>query len=195
MKMTSFPVHTVEKIIIAFGLKDNKITPIDGEPTLKSLIKADNELRNASVRVSHCAGGNFGYLYLTELQVVYNTISNIPYVPPFNPGETPNFVNLFGNAMETAKIEWQHNRQAFDMHQNVNAALITVFKQALDPEIISNMETDTNILAVMDFITYLDQYMRTYGRADPLAVNRIKREMEVQWDMGSHYSSNTSANQ
>jgi hypothetical protein len=34
----SYPVHTVEEIIATFGLKDNKITPIDGEPTLQSLI-------------------------------------------------------------------------------------------------------------------------------------------------------------
>jgi hypothetical protein len=37
--MTSFPVHTVEEIIAAFGLGDNKITPIEGEPTLQMLIK------------------------------------------------------------------------------------------------------------------------------------------------------------
>jgi hypothetical protein len=42
--MTSFPVHTVEEIITAFGLKDIKITPINGEPTLQSLIKAHNRV-------------------------------------------------------------------------------------------------------------------------------------------------------
>jgi hypothetical protein len=123
--------------------------------------------------VRHCARGNFGYLYLTELAVVYNTISSIPYVPPMDPGEMP---------METAKIEWQHNHQTYDMHLNVNSALVTVFKQALDPEIIADMETDTNILAIKDFLTYFNQYMRTYRRADLLAVNRIKREMEEPLD-------------
>jgi hypothetical protein len=132
--------------------------------------------------VRHRARGNFGYLYLVELEVVYNTISNIPYVTPFNPGNTPNLVNLFGTAVETAKIEWQHNHQAYNMHQNVNTALITVFKQAIDPEILSDMETDNNILSITDFIPYFDAFMRTYGRTDPLAVNRIKKEMEVQWD-------------
>jgi hypothetical protein len=57
-----------------------------------------------------------------------------------DPGEMPNLVNLFGNAMETAKIEWQHNCQAYDMHRNVNTALITVFKQALNPEIIAGYQ-------------------------------------------------------
>jgi hypothetical protein len=59
----SCPVHTVKEIIAAFGLKDNKITLIDGEPTLQSLIKAHSELRNASVLVRHCARGNFAPLY------------------------------------------------------------------------------------------------------------------------------------
>ena len=72
---TSFPVHTVEDIIAAFGLKDGKITPIDGEPTLQTLIKAHNKLCNASIKIRHCARGNFGYLYLVELPVVYATWS------------------------------------------------------------------------------------------------------------------------
>jgi hypothetical protein len=44
------------------------------------------------------------------------------------------------------------------------------------------METDTNILAIKDFLTYFNQYMRTYRRADLLAVDRIKREMEEPLD-------------
>jgi hypothetical protein len=97
--MMSYPVHTFEEIIATFGLKDNKITPIDGEPTLQSLMQAHSELRDASVRVCHCARGNFGYLYLVKLPVVYASMSNIPYVPPIDPSETPNLINLFGNAM------------------------------------------------------------------------------------------------
>jgi hypothetical protein len=77
-------------------LKDNKITPIDGEPTLQTLTKAHSELRNAY---------NFGSLYLVKLETVYNTISNIPYVAPFDPGKTPNLVNFYSTAVETAKIE------------------------------------------------------------------------------------------
>jgi hypothetical protein len=37
--MTSFPVHTVEDIITTFGLKEGKITPIDGDPTLQTLLR------------------------------------------------------------------------------------------------------------------------------------------------------------
>jgi hypothetical protein len=54
------------------------------------------------------------------------------------------------------------------MHRNVNAALIAVFKKALDPDTIADMETDPNILAITDFIIYFDQYMRSYRLVDPL---------------------------
>jgi hypothetical protein len=57
------------------------------------------------MKIRHCARGNFRYLYLVELPAVYATWSNIPYVTPINPGETPNLTNLFCNAMETAKNE------------------------------------------------------------------------------------------
>jgi hypothetical protein len=45
-------------------------------------------------------------------------------VPPINPGDAPNLTNLFGNAMEQVKIEWARNRQVYEMHKNVNTALI-----------------------------------------------------------------------
>jgi hypothetical protein len=99
--MTLFPVHTIEDIITAFGLKDSKITPINGDPTLQTLLKAHDELRNASIKIQHCAKGNFGYLYLVELLAVYATWSNIL---PVDPGDTPNVINLYGNAMEQAKL-------------------------------------------------------------------------------------------
>jgi hypothetical protein len=59
--------------------------------------------------------------------------------------------------METAKIEWAHNRQVYEMHKNVNAALISVFRQAIDPEVIADVETDPQIHQVTDFLTYFDQ--------------------------------------
>jgi hypothetical protein len=180
---SSFPVHTVEDIIAAFGLKDNKITPIEGTPTLQTLLRAHNELRNASIKIRHCAKGNFGYLYLTELPVVYATWQpNIPYVPPINPGDTPNLTNLFGNAMEQAKIEWARNRQVYEMHKNVNTALISVFRKAIDSDIIVDIETDPAIHGVEDFLTYFDQFMRGYGHTDPLAVEKITKAMEEPWN-------------
>lgn len=184
--MTSFPVHTVEDIITTFGLKEGKITPIDGDPTLQTLLKAHDELRNASMKIRHCAKGNFGYLYLVELPAVYATWSNIPYIPPTDPGDTPNIANLFGNAMEQAKLNWQHEKQVFDMHKNVNTALISVFRQAFDAEIISDMETDPLIHTVTDFLTYFDQFMKAYGHIDPLAVETMRNKMEEQWDPTTH---------
>jgi hypothetical protein len=91
-------------------------------------------------------------------------------------------MNLFGNAMETAKIEWAHNRQVYDMHKNVNAALISVFRQAIDPEVIADVETDPQIHQVTDFLTYFDQFMRQYGRTDALATEKLHEDMKEPWD-------------
>jgi hypothetical protein len=180
--MTSFPVHTVEDIITTFGLKDGKI----GDPTLQTLLKAHDELRNASMKIRHCARGNFGYLYLVELLAVYATWSNIPYIPPSNPGDTPNLANLYGNAMEQAKLNWQHEKQVYEMHKNVNTVLISIFGQAFDAEIISDMETDPLIHTVTDFLTYFDQFMKLYGHIDPLAVKTMLKAMDEQWDPTTH---------
>jgi hypothetical protein len=113
---SSFPVHTVEDIIAAFRLKDNKITPIEGTPTLQTLLRAHNELLNASIKIWHCARGNFGYLYLTELPVVYATWQpNIPYVPPINPGDTPNL---------TTYLAMQWNKPRLNGHTIVSRMCI-----------------------------------------------------------------------
>jgi hypothetical protein len=162
-KTTSFPIHAVEDIISAFGLKEGKITPIDGEPTLQTLLKAHNELRNASIKIRHCTKGNFGYLYLVELPAVHDAWSNTPYIPPVDPGNTSNLANLYSNAMEQAKHNWQCKKQVFGMHKNVNTALISVFRQTFNSEIISDMETDDPLIhTITNFLTYFDQYMKAH---------------------------------
>jgi hypothetical protein len=104
---STFPVHTVEDIIAAFGSKDIKIMPINGTPNLQTLIKAHDELCNVSMKIRHCARGNFSFLYLTELPSMYATwSSSIPYVLPIDPGDTPNLVNLLGKSIETAKLQY-----------------------------------------------------------------------------------------
>ena len=72
------------------------------------------------------------------------------------------------------------------MHKNVNAALISVFRQAFDPEIISNIETDPLIHTITDFLTYFDQYMKAYEHIDPLAVETMTKTMNKQWDPRTH---------
>jgi hypothetical protein len=116
------------------------------------------------------------------------TWSNTPYFPPVDPGDTPNLANLYGNAMEGAKLNWRCKKQVFDMHKYVNTALISVFCQAFDSEIISDMETDPLIHTVTNFLTYFDfdQYMKAYGHIDPLAVETMRKAMDEQWNPTTH---------
>jgi hypothetical protein len=84
--------------------------------------------------------------------------------------------------METAKIEWAHNRPVYEMHKNVNAALISVFRQAINPEVIADVETDPQIHQVTNFLTYFDQFMRAYSRTDALATKKLHEDMKEPWD-------------
>jgi hypothetical protein len=68
------------------------------------------------------------------------------------------------------------------MHKNVNAALISAFRQAIDPEIISDVETDPNVHQITDFINYFDQFMRQYGRTDALVTEKLLEDMKTPWD-------------
>jgi len=70
------------------------IDPIIGQPNYESLAEVHLKLNtNAALVHSHLGDGRLGLLYLTVTPVVYNTQSNIPFVPPTNPGPIPMIPN------------------------------------------------------------------------------------------------------
>ena len=140
---SSYPVTSVEDIIATFGLRNNEFTPISGEPTLTNLLRIHSEARDAALRITHCLQERrYGYLYLVEDDQICQSYGAAPYVPPVDPGDMPNLLGLsaFGNEAEQTKVIFYKQKQIFDMHKNVNDALVVCFRKAIKKEYIEDVE-------------------------------------------------------
>ena len=75
---------TVDKIKDAFP--HPTIEQIVGQPGYETIKPMHQHLNaNAASINSHLGNGRLGLLYLTVQPAVFNTLSNIPFIPPTNP--------------------------------------------------------------------------------------------------------------
>ena len=66
------------------------IQPIVGQPTYETLAEVHLKLNtNAASVHSHLGNGKLSLLFLTVAPAIYNTQSNIVFVPPADPGPSP----------------------------------------------------------------------------------------------------------
>ena len=78
----------IESIVDTFPYPT--IPPIHELPSY-STIKDINVKLNANAAVhSELGDGNLGYLYLAVTDAVYETLSDVPFAKPANPGMLPN---------------------------------------------------------------------------------------------------------
>jgi hypothetical protein len=81
-------VATVETLVAGFPFPT--VLPIVGEPNYESIATLHRDLNaNAASIQSHLGNGQLGLLSLTVSPTVYATLSNTAFVPPVNPGPTP----------------------------------------------------------------------------------------------------------
>jgi hypothetical protein len=85
--INNMPSSDIDKVVD--GFPHPTIFPITGMPNYEALSELNLKLNsNASSVHSDLRNGQLGLLALTVLVAVYNMLSNIPFVPPPNPGPT-----------------------------------------------------------------------------------------------------------
>ena len=81
---------TVDEITAKFRIK--KLTRIEVEPTYEAISRLSQELyTNAATLARPLGGGQHGHIGMVMKPSLYESLSNIPYVTPKNPGPTPKF--------------------------------------------------------------------------------------------------------
>ena len=76
---------TIESIIDSF--LHPTLTPIEGIPTFAIIRQLQLELNsNASLIHSNSGDSKLGLLYVAVSQTAYNDLSDVPFIPPINPG-------------------------------------------------------------------------------------------------------------
>jgi hypothetical protein len=111
------------------------LTKIHGKPVYESLQNVLIELKaNASSVPSTLGGGQHGHLGLLLSTVRYLTVPlAVPWVTPGNPGLFAPPDAGTGPQIEAARDVWRGLKQAFDICQATDKALVAQLVEAIDP--------------------------------------------------------------
>ena len=100
---------TAEKIVESFP--HPTILPIIGQPNYETIAEVHLKLNaNAASVHSHRGNGQLGLLYLTLKPEVYNTLSDVAFEPPANPGQHPD-IPEGSSGPQAASIRKEHEEK------------------------------------------------------------------------------------
>ena len=153
---------TVEKIRDSFPFLC--VDPIVGQPTYDTIKNLHKKLSaNAASVHSHLGNGRLGLLYLTVTPEVYNTLSNVPFNPPTNPGPLPTYPDgATQHQILAANKAHELQVQLFKQYDACDRALKQLLLGAVD-DIFVNALSNTHIgyanTTTLQLITHLyDNY-------------------------------------
>jgi hypothetical protein len=172
----------IDKIVD--GFPHPTITPIIGIPTYESIAELNLHLNaNAASVQSNLGDGQLGLLALTVSPAIYNTLSAIAFIPPANPGTTPN-IPPNTTAAVTATIVRQHNTDSIlfreyratdnALKQQVISCVNSMYLRTLSHRITGFANTTTR-----EMLTHL---YTTYGRLSPADLQANDAKMKTNYD-------------
>ena len=155
-------------------------TPINGEPSNKSLKRLKTELRaNGSSIDTDLGGGDHGYLGLVLSDVEYARISPAPtpFVAPNFPGSL--LVDPALSAVEQVQARESHKEQCalYRECKNVEKALLRHIQTALEEKYLEAMVDEDTGLIEEDIPTVLDYLFATYGKVTAEEVKNKESEV------------------
>ena len=150
-------------------------TPINGEPTNKTLKRLKQELRaNASSVETDLGGGNHGYLGLYLSDAEYGRILPTPtrFVAPAWPGQL--VIDPAATAVEAVHAKEAHHEQMriFRECKNVEKFLLRHTQTALEYKYIEPLINEDTGLIELDLPSVLQYLDTNYGKVEappPLA--------------------------
>jgi hypothetical protein len=111
------------------------IPAIRGQPSYESIKELHKKLNENAVKVhSNLGNGLLGYLGVTVSPEIYNTLSNVPFIIPPNPGVAPTFPDgATGPVIANIRQVFRDDFQAFKRYQDVCNAISGLIIEAIDP--------------------------------------------------------------
>jgi hypothetical protein len=145
------------------------IHKIQGMPSYETIAEVQRYLNaNAASIETTLGGGTLGYLALTVAPAVYNTLSNVAFVAPVNPGYIPVIPPLTTAAL-TAELVRQHaeERRVWLEYVNVGKALRQQLLSAVDDLYVRSLRDRITGYANVSVWQMLSHLLTTYGRVTP----------------------------
>ena len=160
------------------------VDPILGEPSYESIKALHQKLNTnaASVR-SHLGNGRLGLLYLTVTPEVYNTLSEVEFAPPPNPGPTVEYPdNATQYQIQAANEAYEKAAKLFNEYDACDRALKQLLLGAVDDMFI-NALCDRHVgyanVTTLDMLTHLYD---TYGKITEIDLNKNQEVMNEPFD-------------
>jgi hypothetical protein len=169
---------------IVEGFPHPIIQPINGIPNYEAIAELNLQLNaNAASVQSNVGNGQLGLLALTASPAVYHTLSDIEFIPPANPGTTPNIPAGTTAAMTTTIIR-QHITY-LELFQEYLATDNTLKQQII--MCINSIYLCTLSLHITGFANVttrqlLTHVYATYGRLSPSDLPANDQQMKNNYD-------------
>ena len=172
----------IEKIIETFPHKT--INKIVGTPTFAALQDIQIQLNaNAASVQSNLGDGLLGLLYLTVTPATYNTLSQVPFHQPINPGPLPVFnPRATSREVAAAKAEHEESLRVFREFNNTDKALKSLIINAVEDMYIKALKHRITGYAQVSTRQILDHLYLHYGRLTPQDLQVVDSQMKTSYN-------------
>ena len=160
------------------------LTAIEGIPSFATIRQLQVELNaNASSIHSNLGDGQLGLLFLTVSQATYNTLSNVPFIPPENPGPVP-IIPRGSSARDTADARVQHaeEKRMFNEYIATDKALKSQIIQAVDDLYLKALKHRITGYANVSTRAMLEHLYSSYGKMTPQDLQQLDEDMKRPYD-------------
>ena len=158
--------------------------PIIGQPTHETIAEVHSKLNaNAASVHSHRGNGQLGLLYLTLKPEVYNTLSNVPFEPPVNPGQHPN-IPEGSTGPQAASVRKEHEERfdEFLTYDQTDKALKSLLIAAVDESYIRSLRHKHVGYANVKTITMLNHLCDSYARITLIDLEENDKRLKESYD-------------
>ena len=136
----------------------------------------------ASVQ-SNLGDGNNGVIYLTVTDEIYNTISDVPFIKPTNPGIVPTFPRNASTRLHMEiRRDFDENRRVFNQFKNTDKALKQFLILAVDDIFIKTLKNPISGYSNVTTKQLLSHLYNHYGQLIPQDLKINDDKMNQPYD-------------
>ena len=138
---------------------------------------------NASSTHSNLGDGQLGLLYLTVSKTTYDSLFDVPLIPPVNPGPLP-IIPRNSNARKAAdtRVEHAENKRVFNQYIVTDKALKSQIIQAVNDLYLKTLKHRITGYANVSTREILNHLYTSYGKMTPQDLQLIDSEMKASYD-------------
>jgi len=169
--MANFPHKSLPRII--------------GPPTYETIRDMHLKLNENCISVhSNLGNGALGHLGISVNDEVYNTLSAVPFVPPENPGATPDFpAGAQGPQIANIRLVFEETQIMFNTYQNVQKAISALIIGAVDDIYLQALSLPLVGLATRTPLDKLNHLYQAYANISAADVQANDTNMKAAYDV------------